>query len=200
MSQEQDFIKLQHKTYQDYHQEGLIDIIIGLGFIGFGLNMAFDNYAFLFMGWLPIIFYVPIKNRLTVPRIGYVKFHASNKIVYGLVITILLVIMAGLFIFFIGGPNIISEEMQDWLRKYYMLILGIVAALCFLGAGLLTKITRLYGYALLLLVTFAAGTWLDVHPAVYVIFTGLLIEANGIWHMIRFLRKYPLPAQENAHE
>jgi hypothetical protein len=105
-----------------------------------------------------------------------------------------------LFIFFIGGPNIISEEMQDWLRKYYMLILGIVAALCFLGAGLLTKITRLYGYALLLLVTFAAGTWLDVHPAVYVIFTGLLIEANGIWHMIRFLRKYPLPAQENAHE
>jgi hypothetical protein len=200
MSQEQDFIKLQHKTYQDYHQDGLIDIIIGLGFIGFGLNMAFDNYAFLFMGWLPIIFYVPIKNRLTVPRIGYVKFHASNKIVYGLVITILLVIMAGLFIFFIGGPNIISEEMQDWLRKYYMLILGIVAALCFLGAGLLTKITRLYGYALLLLVTFAAGTWLDVHPAVYVIFTGLLIEANGIWHMIRFLRKYPLPAQENAHE
>ena len=200
MSQEQDFIKLQHKTYQDYHQDGLIDIIIGLGFIGFGLNMAFDNYAFLFMGWLPIIFYVPFKNRLTVPRIGYVKFHASNKIVYGLVISILLIIMAGLFIFFIGGPNIISEEMQDWLRKYYMLILGIVAALCFLGAGLLTKITRLYAYALLLLVTFAAGTWLDVHPAVYVIFTGLLIEAVGIWLMIRFLRKYPLPAQENAHE
>ena len=200
MSQEQDFKKLQQKTYQDYHQDGLIDIIIGLGFIGFGLNMAFDNYAFLFMGWLPIIFYVPFKNRFTVPRIGYVKFHASNKIVYGLVITILLVIIAGLFIFFISGPNIISEEMQDWLSKYYMLIFGVVAALCFFGAGLLTTITRLYVYALLVLVTSAVGTWFDVHPAVYVIFTGLLIEAVGIWLMIRFLRKYPLPAQENAHE
>ena len=128
------------------------------------------------------------------------KFHASNKIVYGLVITILLVIIAGLFIFFISGPNIISEEMQDWLSKYYMLIFGVVAALCFLGAGLLTKITRLYVYALLVLVTSAAGTWFDVHPAVYVIFTGLLIEAVGIWLMIRFLQKYPLPEQENAHE
>ena len=90
--------------------------------------------------------------------------------------------------------------MQDWLSKYYMLIFGVVAALCFFGAGLLTTITRLYVYALLVLVTFATGTWLDVHPAVYVIFTGLLIEAVGIWLMIRFLRKYPLPAQENAHE
>jgi hypothetical protein len=200
MSQEKGFKKLQQKTYQDYHQDGLIDIIIGLGFIGFGLNMAFDNYAFLFMGWLPIIFYVPYKNRLTVPRIGYVKFHASNKIVYGLVITCLLVFMAGLFIFFISGPNIISEEMQDWLRQYYMLIFGVVAALCFLGAGLLTRITRLYLYALSVLIIFAAGTWFDVHPAVYTISTGLLIETVGIWLMVRFLRKYPLPAQENAHE
>ena len=200
MSQEKGFKKLQQKTYQDYHQDGLIDIIIGLGFIGFGLNMAFDNYAFLFMGWLPIIFYVPIKNRLTVPRIGYVKFHASNKIVYGLVITVLLVIMAGLFIFFISGPNIISEEMQDWLSQYYMLIFGVVAALCFLGAGFLTRITRLYVYALSVLIIFAAGTWFNVHPAVYTIFTGLLIETVGIWLMVRFLRKYPLPAGENVHE
>ena len=70
MSQEQDFKKLRQKTYQSNHQDGLIDIIIGLAIIGFGLNMAFDNAVFSFMGWLPIIFYVPFKNRLTVPVLG----------------------------------------------------------------------------------------------------------------------------------
>ena len=57
MSQENDFKKLQQRTYESYHQDGLIDIIIGLGFIGFSLNMAFDNSAFIFLAWMPIIFW-----------------------------------------------------------------------------------------------------------------------------------------------
>jgi hypothetical protein len=200
MSQEKDFKKLQQKTYQSYHQDGLIDIIIGLAIIGFGLNMAFDNSAFLLMGWLPIIFYAPLKNYFTVPRIGYVKFHASNKVVTGLVIMGLLVFLLGLFVFFIGGPNIVSEEMQAWLREYYMLIFGGVASLCFLAAGLLTGIIRLYVYAFLFLIVFALGTWLDIHPAIFTISIGLIVEGVGLGLLIRFLRKYPLPEQENAHE
>ena len=200
MSQEQDFKRLQQKTYCAYHQDGLIDIIIGLAIIGFGLNTALDNAAFLFMGWLPIVFYVPFKNRFTVPRIGYVKFYASNKLVFGLVIVGLLVLMLGLFVLFISGPNIFSEQMQDWLRQYYMLILGCITALCFLGAALLTKITRLYMYALMFVIIFAAGTWLYLHPSVYVLITGALIEIVGLWMMVRFLRRYPLPEQEDSHE
>lgn len=162
--------------------------------------MAFENSAFLFMGWLPIIFYVPLKNYFTVPRIGYVKFHASNKIVTGLVIMGLLVLLLGLFVFFIGGPNIVSEEMQDWLRQYYILMFGVVASLCFLFAGLLTGITRLYAYAFLFLIVFSIATWFDIHPAIFSIFTGFIVEGVGIGLLIRFLRKYPLHEQENAHE
>ena len=80
-----------------------------------------------------------------------------------------------------------------------MLLFGGVAALCFLGAGLLTGITRLYVYAFLFLFIFAFGTWLNLHPSWYVLFSGLLIEAVGLWMMVRFLRRYPLPEQENAH-
>ena len=105
MSQEQDFKKLQQRTYASNHQDGLLDIIIGLGFIGFGLNMAFDNSAFIFLAWMPIIFYVPFKNRITVPRIGYVKFSTSNSIVLGAVFAGLLVFLLGLFIFLIAGPG-----------------------------------------------------------------------------------------------
>ncbi len=200
MTQETDFKKLQVRTYQFYQQDGLIDIIIGLMIIAFGLNMVFDNSAFLFMGWFPIILYVPMKNRITVPRIGYVKFYASNKIVIGLVLAGLLVLMLGMFVFFISGPDIISPEFQVWLKQYYMLLLGVVAALCFLGAGALTGITRLYFYSVLILVIFSLGTWFNSLPALYVILTGVIVEAVGIWMLVRFLRNYPLAEQVNANE
>jgi hypothetical protein len=200
MSQEQDFKKLQQRTYASNHQDGLIDIIIGLAIIGFGLMLALDSSVFSMISWMPIIFYVPFKNRITVPRIGYVKFYASNKIVLGLVITGLLVLLLGLVIFFISGPNIFSDEMLGWFRQYYMLLFGGIAAVCFFGAGLLTGITRLYVYALLFLLIFIVGTYLNLNPAVYVLIMGTLIEAVGIWLMVRFLRKYPLPEQEGAHE
>jgi hypothetical protein len=200
MSQEQDFKKLQQRTYQSYHQDGLIDMIIGWSMIGFGLNMALDNSAFLFFAWLPIIFYVPFKNRITVPRIGYVKFTASNRIVIGAVLAGLLVLLLGLFVFFLAGPDLIPTQINFWLRQNYMLLLGSIAALCFAGAALLTSITRLYAYAIIIVAIFAGGTWLDINPPIFVIATGLLIEAVGIWMLVRFLRKYPLASEEGAHE
>lgn len=200
MSQEQDFKKLQQRTYQSYHQDGLIDMIIGLSFIGFGLNMAFDNSGFIFLAWLPIILYVPFKNRVTVPRIGYVKFTASNRILVAAVLAGLLVLLLGIFVFLIAGPEHIPAPLNAWLKQYHMLPLGIIAALCFAGAALLTSINRLYAYAILIVIIFAGGTWLGITPATYVIITGLLIEATGIWMLARFLKKYPGTFEEGAHE
>ena len=197
MSQEQDFKKLQQRTYQSYHQDGLIDIIIGLAIIGYGLMLAFDSSVFIFMGWMPIIFYMPLKNRLTVPRIGYVKFTSSNTKIGIAAAIVLLVILLGIFIFLIAGPNNISPQLSTWLSQYYLLLLGGISALCFAGAALLTRITRFYIYALLILFTFSAGTWLGIQPPIIVIATGALIELVGVWLLVRFLRNYPIEA---AHE
>jgi hypothetical protein len=197
MSQEQDFKKLQQRTYQSYHQDGLIDIIIGLAIIGYGLMLAFDSSVFIFMGWMPIIFYMPLKNRLTVPRIGYVKFTSSNTKIGIAAAIVLLVILLGIFIFLVAGPNNISPQLSTWLSQYYLLLLGGISALCFAGAALLTRITRFYIYALLILFTFSAGTWLGIQPPIIVIATGALIEVVGVWLLVRFLRNYPIEA---AHE
>lgn len=205
MSQEQDFKKLQQRTYQSNHQDGLIDMIIGLGFIGFSLNMAFDNSVFLFLAWMPIIFYVPFKNRITVPRIGYVKFSTSktNMIIGVAVVVLLFVFLLGTFVYLFGGSSNSSPQLTDWLtwfRQYHMLVLGSIAALSCAGAALLTGIRRLYAYAVLTIGIFAAAFWLGVEPPIYVLTTGLLIEAVGIWLLVRFLRKYPLASEEGAHE
>jgi hypothetical protein len=200
MSQELDFKKLQVRTYQSYQQDGLIDIIIGLMIIGFGLYMAIDNSAFIFLTWIPILFYIPLKNRITVPRIGYVKFSSSRmRLIIGILLALIaFVFLVGIFLYLSSGS--ISPELTVWIKKYYMLVLAAIAAFAFTSAAILTGISRLYGYALLILVVFAAGIWLDVQPAIYVLICGLLIEAAGIWLLVRFLRKYPLAEQEGVHE
>jgi hypothetical protein len=200
MSQEQDFKRLKQKTYQSFHEDGLIDIVIGLAMIGFGLNMALDNSAFFFFSWMPIVFYVPFKNRITVPRIGYVKFPATSRIAIGAVLAVLLVLLLGVFIFFLGGPNLLPVEISSLLSENYMLFLGIVATLFFAGAGLLTGITRFYAYALLIVALFIGARWLGVSPPIYVLSTGLVIEAVGIGMLVRFLRKYPTASEGRAHE
>jgi hypothetical protein len=178
----------------------LIDIIIGLGIIGFGLNMAFDNSAFLFLSWMPIIFYVPFKNRITVPRIGYVKFSASNTKLYIAVAVLLLIFLLGILFFLFAGQDNSSPQLITWFRQYYLVLLGGLAAICFAGAGLLTGITRLYAYAGLIMLIFTAGTFLDLLPPFFVLLTGLLIEAVGVGLLIRFIRKYPLIPGEGTYE
>ena len=198
MSQEQDFKKLQQRTYQSNHQDGLIDMIIGLSMIGFGLNMAFDSSVFLFMSWMPIIFYVPFKNRITVPRIGYVKFSSSNlRLAVALCAGLLVMLfVVGLYLFVVSDN--ISLQLREWLGQY--LWLGGLVAVCFLGAALLTGITRFYAYAGLILLIFSVGTWLAIQPFFIVITSGLLIEITGVWLLVRFLRKYPLASEKGSHE
>jgi hypothetical protein len=160
--------------------------------------LAFDSSVFLFMSWMPIIFYVPFKNRITVPRIGYVKFSSSNlrlAMALGAGLLVMLFIV-GLYVF--AGSDNISFQVREWLGQY--LWLGGLVAVCFLGAALLTRITRFYAYAGLILLIFSVGTWLGIQPPIYVITSGLLIEITGIWLLVRFLVKYPPNSREGTHE
>jgi hypothetical protein len=200
MSQEQDFKKLQQRTYASFHQDGLIDMIIGWAIIGFGINMALDNSAFLFLAWLPIILYVPIKNRVTVPRIGYVKFSSSNSLILGIVLAVLMVLLLGIFILLIVGPNLIPIRIGDWFREYYLLLFGSLIALGFAGTALATGISRFYAHAVMLVLVFAGGIWLNVPDFIYVLTAGLLIEFVGITLMVRFLRKYPMASGSGINE
>jgi hypothetical protein len=200
MSQDQDFKKLQQRTYASYHQDGLIDIIIGWAIFGFGLNMALDNSAFLFMSWLPIILYVPLKNRTTVPRIGYVKFSSSNSLVLGIVLAVLLVLLLGIFILLIVGPNLIPVQITEWFRQYYLLLFGSLVGLGFAGTALATGISRFYAYAVMIVLVFAAGLWLKIPEPIYVLTAGLVMLGAGIALMVRFLRKYPRTNEAGINE
>ena len=82
--------EVEKKTYKSYHQDGLLDIFIGIYILLFGIGILLSttgdfNSWFLLPGIFPALM-VPIwmsaKKRITITRIGYVKIgnKGSNKI------------------------------------------------------------------------------------------------------------------------
>ena len=198
MSQDDQLIKLSRRAYLSYHQDGLIDILIGLGFLGFGLMMFFDNVVFNMLAWMPIIFYVPFKNRITVPRFGYVQFSSerTKNLRLLLILAAGLLLLVGLYFFAVYSD--MPPLIETLTGGDGMLVIGGLFGLMLIVAGLVTRLDRLFVYAFLALVILPSGALLGIKPAVRVILVGTLILSIGIILLVRFVRAYLLPKDESA--
>jgi hypothetical protein len=165
--------------------------------------MAIDSSVFSVFAWMPILFYLPLKNRITAPRFGYVRFSSERSTKTKWLIAILIVGVAllfglGVFVFAVGES--IPPEVATWLRQYHMLIFSIVGAVILLCAAVWTGMRRFYVYAGLSVLIVATGSYLGVHPAVYVIILSALVLAVGLWMLAGFLRKYPVVTEEDSDD
>ncbi len=200
MTQNIDFKQLKQKTYLAYHQDGLIDLLVGLGIIGFGINMASESSAFIVLSWIPFILYAPLKKKITIPRLGYVKFDSErtksiqmSKIILLGVLTFAMFL--GLFIF--TSKDTLSPEISDLLGKYHMLILGTITAAAFVVTAVTTGIKRFYGQAILAELVLIIGIELGIEPPTYVLIWGALTFLIGAILLIRFLQQHPHISEKN---
>jgi len=201
MSQEKQFKDLGRKAYLSYHQDGLIDILIGLGILGFGLMMLTDSVVFNMLAWMPIIFYVPLKNRITVSRFGYVQFsteRTKNLRMLGVLLLglLALILFAVLYVFTVSGD--MPPAIRAVLGKDGMLLMGGLFALMLVLGGLVTRLDRLFVYAALTILIIPGGVVLGIEPSYRVIFLGTLILIIGTVFLIRFLRKYPMEPKKSS--
>ena len=79
MNTTKEFDALKRKVYLAYHQDGILDLVAGSVVLGFGTFMLTDNIAFLMAGWFMMMLYVFLKNRITVPRFGFVRIDSEKK-------------------------------------------------------------------------------------------------------------------------
>ncbi len=187
---------LDDRAYISYHQDGIIDIMLGGGLIGFGLQMLFDSPALMVLTWMPFLLYMPMKNHITAPRFSYINFTseqaARTRNTRTVLIGMLVFFVAlGLVVFTVSGR--VPPEVREFASENVMLLMGLVAAFMLLVAGAVTGIKRLYVYAGLSLLFNAAGALLPIPQGVTTTLLGLTILISGFWLMSRFLRAYPLP-------
>ena len=76
-----EFGPLKRKVFLAYHRDGILDLVAGTVVLGFGLNMLTGNIFFLMAGWLAMMLYFLIKQRVTIPRFGFVRFESQKKTV-----------------------------------------------------------------------------------------------------------------------
>ena len=187
--------ELKKKIYFSYHEDGLLDLLMGLCILGFGLSMATDNSVFLVASWIWIPVYMPMKNSITVPRLGYVRLNEERTLASRLMLLLGIGVVAALL--FLGvavfsAQDSLPASLMDWLRTYDMMLIGGLFALFFVGAWLWTAVRRFLVYAILIEALIFAGIQLGMEPPVYTMLPGGLIALAGLGKLLRFLQKYPV--------
>ncbi len=195
MSKKINLQQIRQKVYTSYHEDGIIDILLALFITSFAVWMTLD------MIWLAggfVIFgasiYAAAKRIFTVPRIGFVKFRQQRTIfAIGVVLGLMMLSsVLGLVAFmqFEGGGT------PAWLSlaiEYHMPLIGVSVGALFYLAGYTFRTKRMYGYALLTLAMFTIGHFIYYPLYYYVITLGTVILFSGLFMLISFVRKYPIP-------
>jgi hypothetical protein len=201
--------EVEKRTYMSYHQDGLLDIFVGVYVLLFALGillMTVTDFSTWFV--IPAIFpaimipiWVSAKKQITLPRIGYVKFgsRGANR---------LMAVFLGLMVFGLGAFAVFTfaSRSQAWaltLRNLIisngMIIIGIGAASISSLFAYTMGLKRLYAYGLLTLALFITGHFITIPFGYFLLTIGLVIIINGFVLLIRFIRKYPLPQGDKVN-
>ena len=185
-----------------YHQDGLLDIFVGLYILGFGIGIFMDVVLDFGMGVIimPGFFiavalptWIAAKRKITLPRIGYVNFgiRGANKlsaIFVGLIVAGLGAFFVFTFAVFQGGPR----EWLDFIFQNGMIFVGVGSlAVCVLF-GYSMGLKRLYVYGLIALTILVIGHFMGIFFAYILLALGIMVMVTGIALLIGFVKKYPL--------
>ena len=189
--------ELERKAYLSYHQDGVLDIFIGFSVLLFGVwllaDMAYLAGAFAAI-FTPI--YAQVKKQVTVPRLGFVKFGPSRTAKTQK--TVLVLVIAGVLAFIPGVLLFATTEMGilapiHLLIEYGMIVIGAAGAGILCVVAYTSELRRLYAYAALVLTLFTVGHFLTAPLPYYLMTLGAAILLSGLYLLIGFQRKYPLP-------
>lgn len=186
--------EIERRAYFNYHRDGIIDIFLGISIAMFTISLINPTLSMIWMIALFPVFYRDSKRRYTFPRLGYVKFSektgTSGKSTMLAMALAAASFLVGLLVFFSGFPdnyNWMAPIIENW--KLTAAVICLVALSLF---GYVSKIKRLYYYAVGSFVIFVAGAIIPIQGYIILPLIGGLITLSGVYHLYRFTKEYPL--------
>jgi hypothetical protein len=191
--------ELEKKAYLSYHEDGIVDLIMGISCLGAALFFATSSVVFNLFTWMPVLFFKPLKNKITFPRIGYVNFDTRRghpgRITIFMIVTMLLGMLVLGTVFFLNTGRI-DPSARAWIGEHFILLLGIIFAAILMIAGFTSSIRRLLIYAAACAISFVASFLFKLPEFAAFLALGIVILCSGILRVVRFVRKYPISAEE----
>jgi hypothetical protein len=209
-----DLKELERKAYRATYQDGFLDITLGLFLIGSAVAGLFQDNKPVRLTITVLIVLIPLtifllgKKKITLPRIGIVRFGAERKARKKKIAVIILtaVILSSLMALTAMTHNM-PFFLVELLKGYGSAVaFGLLAFTMFLFGGYYNDIPRLYLYGLLfggslfLSECYYNKVGIGIHSSVWFGVSGFIILIIGVSLLARFLRQYPLPSEERKIE
>ncbi len=206
MSADVNLKETERKAWTSYFQDGLWDIYFGLMLLVVGIPALLPDIftselrqigAWVVLMGLAFVISWAGKRFITVPRLGHARFGRERKAkqkktaaVYGISV------LAGVIVFLLFLAQSTSPSRGiPWLGSAGLVALGIGAWMMLIfGLGsYFMDFPRGYVIGALYVLGFS-GTVLLHNPIMFIV-AGTIILLTGLVVLIRFLHKYPIPAE-----
>ncbi|NHJ22932.1 MAG: hypothetical protein EAX89_00035 [Candidatus Lokiarchaeota archaeon] len=203
-----DLKELERKAWRSTFNDGLFDIYIGIMFFGISVGYLLGelftivyNYLFLFLILGIAILILTIgKRKITIPRMGFVKFGKTRKMRKKRILFVLLInVIILLIIYFITEP---SSGFLKLDPPFNSLILGLFMIVPLCAIAYFLQFRRLYFYGIFMgltpFLTDVFEVFMSNIAAIILVFTIIdgFIIFTGFVFLIKFLKIYPLLKDE----
>jgi hypothetical protein len=191
----------QHPAYMSYHEDGLLDLLLGLAVLLAGIYALADLGMPLGAAW--VVLWLPIwlsaKKSITTRRIPGVEISGQRydglwRAAAFVIATVVLLVFAGLAILWGRNAGFIPTQFVTALAERLPLALGLFGALVLAVAAWLSGLNRLYAYALVTAVAFVGAYLLGAPLALAVALVAACVSVWGAVLLVRFLQTHPLRA------
>jgi hypothetical protein len=191
----------QHPAYMSYHEDGLLDLVLGLAILFAGIYALVDVGIPLGAAW--VVLWLPIwlsaKKSITarrIPELGSSEQHYDGlwRAAGFVIAAVVLLVLAGLAVLWGRNAGLIPDQFVATLAEHLTLVVGLFAALIFGVAAWLSGLNRLYAYALLTVVAFVGAYLLGAPLALTVTLLAACVSVWGAVLLVRFLQTHPIQA------
>ena len=195
--------EIERKAYRDSLQDGLMELVMGVCLAAMSSRALSPAFIGMFV-LAPLLFrrvLMAMRRRFTYPRIGYVKLvDEKPKEVLGGIATVMLIVIAAMAVAFVIFGDVRSFAL--WL-KWFPAFVGVLLAGMFSSIAAKSGLIRHYAFALASVISGLVFSILRFEPLVtglfiYFLVMGVLLILCGLVIFIRFLRRHPLPAEEES--
>lgn len=185
---------LEQRAYRAIVDDGLLDILLGLFVLTFGIIFATNiPYIDIVLIVLAYPIWKSLRRSFVEPRVGYVRLQSSRRATIKKSRAAVIIV----FLLIVFGVDALFELDHAWvatLREMRSIMVGLALGIPVILASVLLQLRRWWLYALLVI---AAASIEYVTGASYGtgwFVSGSVIIAIGLYVFSSFLRRHPLPS------
>lgn len=193
MAEEIDLRKIEKKAWNTYmSQDGLYDIFMGIMLLTLAIQAYFYNIWFTSFIFVAVLVVTLGKRFITLPRIGLVEFGKTRIMKQmKMMIALLIVFLAVLTLYYL---SVLGNKPHETVSR--LAIPALIASIFVIVAFFLNYI-RLGIYGLLYAFSeILRGVYDKPIRNIAVLIIGIIALTIGIYVLLKFIKKYPLPEKE----